>query len=121
MTGSSDTELWLLDLDTLELGPVTGRVADVVFAGAPQRAFVSVSQLNQVRVYDPADLAQAPTVLTIAGAVVTADGGAMSHAAVLSRELGIPAVIGAHDALTIADGATIEVDPRSGRVRIVDA
>ncbi len=33
---------------------------DVVFAGNPQRAFVSVSQLNQVRVYDPATLAQVP-------------------------------------------------------------
>ncbi len=59
-------------------------------------------------------------VLTIAGAVVTADGGAMSHAAVLARELGIPAVVGAHDALGIADGALIEVDPRSGRVRVVE-
>ncbi len=41
--------------------------ADVVFAGNPQRAFVSVSQLNQVKVYNPANLAAAPTVLAIAG------------------------------------------------------
>jgi pyruvate,water dikinase len=58
-------------------------------------------------------------VLTIAGAVVTANGGAMSHAAVLARELGIPAVVGAGGALTIADGATVEVDPVAGRVRVV--
>ena len=44
-------------------------------------------------------------VLTIAGAVVTANGGAMSHAAVLARELGIPAVVGAGGALEIADGS----------------
>ena len=58
-------------------------------------------------------------VLSIAGAVVTVDGGAMSHAAVLSRELGIPAVIGASGALTITDGAMVEVDPVAGVVRPV--
>ena len=41
--------------------------ADVVFAGAPQRAFVTVSQLNQVLVYDPANLAAPPIVLDIVG------------------------------------------------------
>lgn len=60
-------------------------------------------------------------VLSIAGAVVTANGGLLSHAAVLARELGIPAVIGAPGALEIADGSTIEVDPGRGTVRIVAA
>lgn len=58
-------------------------------------------------------------VLMIAGAVVTADGGALSHAAVLARELGIPAVIGATGALDLADGAIVEVDPVLGCVRVV--
>jgi phosphohistidine swiveling domain-containing protein len=49
--------------------------------------------------------------------VVTVDGGAMSHAAVLARELGIPAVIGASGALSITDGAMVEVDPLAGAVR----
>ncbi len=40
---------------------------DVVFAGTPQRAFVSLSQLNQVSVYDPADLSTPPIVLDIEG------------------------------------------------------
>jgi pyruvate,water dikinase len=59
-------------------------------------------------------------VLSIAGAVVTVDGGAMSHAAVLARELGIPAVIGASGALSITDGAMVEVDPVAGMVRPLD-
>jgi len=58
-------------------------------------------------------------VLNIAGAVVTSDGGVLSHAAVLSRELGIPAVIGASGALDIVDGSTIEVDAAAGLVRLV--
>jgi len=59
------------------------------------------------------------TVLAIAGAVVTTHGGPLSHAAVIARELGLPAVIGAAGALGIPDGATVEVDPVAGRVRVV--
>lgn len=58
-------------------------------------------------------------VLSIAGAVVTADGGPLSHAAVLAREFGIAAVVGAPGALDIPDGATVEVDPVAGVVRIL--
>ncbi len=60
-------------------------------------------------------------VLTLAAAIVTADGGPLSHAAVLARELGISAVVGARGALTdIPDGALIDVDPVAGEVRLVD-
>ena len=59
-------------------------------------------------------------VLAIAGGVVTATGGPLSHAAVLSRELGIPAVIGATGALSmIGDGDEVELDPVAGEVRII--
>lgn len=59
-------------------------------------------------------------VLSLAGAVVTAAGGPMSHAAVIARELGIPAVVGARTALVdIQDGAQVEVDPVAGLVRIL--
>ncbi len=58
-------------------------------------------------------------VLAIAGAVITSDGGVLSHAAVLARELGIPAVIGVPGALDIADGSTVEVDPAAGQIRVV--
>jgi phosphoenolpyruvate-protein kinase (PTS system EI component) len=52
--------------------------------------------------------------------VVTAEGGALSHAAILARELGIPAVVGAPRALhDIPDGATVEVDAALGCVRVL--
>jgi phosphohistidine swiveling domain-containing protein len=60
-------------------------------------------------------------VLAMAGAVVTADGGALSHAAVIARELGIPGVIGASGALAIPDQSIVEVDPVTGRVRVVES
>ena len=59
-------------------------------------------------------------VLTLVGGLVTAEGGPMCHAAVLSRELNISAVIGAPDAMVaIADGDRVEVDPVNSRVRIL--
>jgi pyruvate,water dikinase len=59
-------------------------------------------------------------VLPLAGAIVTVEGGPLSHAAVLARELGIPAVIGAASALVdLRDGMEVEVDPVAGLVRAV--
>jgi len=59
-------------------------------------------------------------VLTLVGGLVTTEGGPMCHAAVLSRELDIPAVVGAVDAMeAISDGDRIEVDPVNARVRIL--
>jgi YVTN family beta-propeller protein len=41
--------------------------ADVIFAGSPERAFVSVSEENAVLAFDPANLATAPTTIPIQG------------------------------------------------------
>lgn len=61
-------------------------------------------------------------VMSLAAAVVTSEGGPLSHTAVLGRELNIPVVVGAPGALEmIPDGATVEVDPLAGEVRIVGA
>ncbi len=58
------------------------------------------------------------TVLSIAGAIVVEEGGVLCHAAVMARELGIPAVVGASGAMTqLRDGSEVEVDPVAGRVR----
>lgn len=41
--------------------------ADVVFAGSPQRAFVSCSQVNKIQVFDPANTQGTPIVVPIVG------------------------------------------------------
>lgn len=55
-----------------------------------------------------------------ASAIVTDEGGVTSHAAILSRELGIPCIIGTQNATDVlADGELVEVDADKGIVRII--
>ena len=76
----TDTEVWvvnhisdsvsIVDLSSMNVVATVhpgDEPADVVFAGDPQRAFVSVSQENAVAVYDPLNLSAAPAVLEIEG------------------------------------------------------
>ncbi|HEX8154570.1 MAG TPA: PEP-utilizing enzyme [Thermoanaerobaculia bacterium] len=59
-------------------------------------------------------------LLPLLGGIVTDRGGTLSHAALVAREYGIPAVVGTGRATAvIADGQTIEVDGDAGIVRIV--
>jgi pyruvate,water dikinase len=56
-------------------------------------------------------------LMKIAGAIVTDEGGMTSHAAIVSRELGIPAVVGSREATkVISDGQLITVDGTRGIV-----
>jgi pyruvate,water dikinase len=59
-------------------------------------------------------------VLPLLGAIVTDRGGALSHAAIVARELGIPGVVGTRDATNrIPDGARVRVDGRGGEVTLL--
>ncbi len=55
-----------------------------------------------------------------AAAVVTDQGGVLSHSAVVAREYHLPAVVGARQATqTFRDGQLLEVDGNAGTVRII--
>lgn len=65
------------------------------------------------------DPAWTPLFLAASGVVVEV-GAAMSHSMIVSRELGIPCVVGVADAtLKITDGTIIEIDGQAGTVRVV--
>jgi pyruvate,water dikinase len=58
-------------------------------------------------------------IMKIASAIVTNKGGRTSHAAIVSRELGVPCVIGTHDATSvIRSGQPVTVDCSTGDGRV---
>ena len=65
----------------------------------------------------PADTATLDPAKVIG--LVTSGGGPQSHTAILARSLGLPAVVGAADADSIADGAELYLDGASGTI-VVD-
>ncbi|MGH8891582.1 MAG: phosphoenolpyruvate--protein phosphotransferase [Acidothermaceae bacterium] len=78
---------------------------------APGFPFVLIA-----RTLSPADTAslRADQVL----AIVTVEGSATSHTAILARTLGIPAVVGCADVTVLADGTHVQVDGNTGLVEV---
>ena len=76
---------------------------------------------------EPGDILIAPVtdpawtpLFVPAGGVVVEIGAAMSHSMIVSRELGIPCVVGVADAtLAIPDGAEVEIDGQAGTVKVL--
>jgi pyruvate,water dikinase len=100
----------------------TGASAGVVTG--PARITLSQEDFGRIQ---PGDVIVCPSsnpswvpVFTIAGGLVTNTGGVLSHAAVVAREFGLPAVVGASEATTrIADGRLVEIDGTTGIVRLL--
>lgn len=97
---------------------------------APGRAAGAVRVIRGPDEFDqlePGEILVAPMtapawtpLFTRAAAVVTDVGSAASHASIIAREYGIPAVVGTAMASTvIQDGQEIEVDGNAGVVRIL--
>ncbi len=61
-------------------------------------------------------------IIKQSAAIITDEGGITSHAAIVSRELGVPCVTGAKIATKVLkDGDLVEVDADKGIIRIVKA
>ena len=59
-------------------------------------------------------------LLPLLGGIVTDNGGLLSHAAIVSREYGIPGVVGTREATErIADGIRVRVDGDAGEVTVL--
>jgi phosphohistidine swiveling domain-containing protein len=60
-------------------------------------------------------------VLPLLGAIVTDRGGQLCHAAIVSREYGIPGVVGTREATKLVkDGARVRVDGTAGEVTVLE-
>lgn len=112
---------------------VAAVAAGEVISGMPGCPGVSQGRARVVlepsdpTILEPGDILVAPmtdpawTPLFVPAAGVVVDvGAALSHAIIVSRELGIPCVVSATDATRrIPDGALIEVNGDAGTVRVV--
>ncbi|MEY2569637.1 MAG: rifampicin phosphotransferase [Actinomycetota bacterium] len=91
------------------------------------RACVAIEPAEALARFEPDDiLVTAGTcpawnaLLAVAGGVVTEEGGPLSHAAVIGRELGLPTLIGvAGVTRLVPDGAQVELDPAAGTIRVL--
>lgn len=84
---------------------VTGRSVGAKIAAGKARVIEKLEQLSE---FNPGDVLVSDTttpdwepVMKIASAIVTNRGGRTCHAAIVARELGVPAVIGCDNATTV--------------------
>ncbi len=126
-TVASRRELSVIDeyhVDATQKPLVTGRAVGSTVAFGPIRIVASSADLDAFR---PGEVLVAQTttpdwepVMKIASAIVTDRGGRTCHAAIVARELGIPAVVGtgtATSALTLGAQVTVScAQGEDGRV-----
>ncbi len=93
-------------------GRQRGKVRIVRDANGPFEA-------GEVLVAEATDASWSPLFVK-AGAVVVERGGPLSHAAILARELGLPAVLNVDGATHVLEGCTVSVDGDLGVVVIED-
>ena len=108
----------------VESAPGDGLMGTAASPGAvtgPARVVAGPADFKRLREGDilvcrATDPAWTP-LFALAAGVVAETGGRLSHAAIVAREYGIPAVLGVPGATArIADGARINVDGTAGRV-----
>jgi pyruvate,water dikinase len=126
----SGGRLWMLQsrpVTTLGGGPPVGTVLLRGLAAAPGRVSGRVRilqspaegaalQAGEILVAPMTNPDWVPTMRR-AGAVVTDGGGMTCHAAIVARELGVPAVVGARTATSVLrDGEMVTVDGAKGEI-----
>ncbi len=103
---------------------IKGTVAYPGKVTGPARIILSMKELDRVQVGDVLVTNSTtpdfvPVLKRVVG-IVTEEGGVLSHASVISRELHIPCVIGTKIATKVLkDGDLVEVDANLGFVKIV--
>jgi pyruvate,water dikinase len=100
---------------------LSGRAASPGMASGPVKILRDASEIDKVKDGDilVSEITTPDFVPAMkrAAAIVTERGGRTSHAAIVSRELGVPCVVGTEQAMTaLTDGQTITVDGAAGKI-----
>lgn len=103
---------------------ITGSVASAGFVSGVVKIVTSVKYLNKLKNGDilvvPMTRPEYLVGIRRAIAIITDDGGITSHAAIVSRELGIPCIIGTKIATKVLkDGDFVEVDANNGVIKVL--
>jgi pyruvate,water dikinase len=114
--GSSDAEH---DHDVLR-----GLAASPGVYEGPARLIGGPSEFGRIQQGDvlltPATTEAFNILLPLLGAIVTDNGGLLSHSAIVAREYGIPGVVGTREATSrISDGTRVRVDGAAGEVTVL--
>jgi pyruvate, water dikinase len=114
---------WAADADRSS-ATLTGFAASPGTAEGPARVVLDVERLGELRdgeiLVAPVTSPSWTPVFGKIAAAVSDIGGIMSHAAIVSREYGLPAVVGTGDATTrIKTGDVLRVDGDAGTVTII--
>jgi pyruvate,water dikinase len=139
------------DLSTLPPGPArimraTGLALDMLFGSSaaeheenklrgfaasrgvyegPARLVSGPAEFGRIQKGDvlitPATTEAFNILLPLLGAIVTDNGGLLSHSAIVAREYGIPGVVGTREATErIRDGVRVRVDGEAGEVTVLE-
>jgi phosphoenolpyruvate synthase/pyruvate phosphate dikinase len=108
----------------LHAGALTGAIANMGVARGVVKVVHDISELGKVEEGDvlvaSMTIPEFVPAMEKAAAFVTDEGGITCHAAIVSRELDIPCIIGVQIATrTLHDGDFVEVDANNGVVRIL--
>ena len=123
---NDDTVGRWLDAGRDERDELRGVAAAPGVAEGPARVITSPSQLGEVQAGEvlvcPITAPSWAPVFTKIAAAVSDIGGIMAHAAIVSREYGLPAVVGTgFGTKTIKTGQRVRVDGSRGIVTVLDA
>jgi pyruvate,water dikinase len=122
---TTDTVKQWLDGGSPDSNELRGIAASPGIAEGPARVITTVGQLDDVQEGEilvcPITAPSWAPVFSRIGGAVSDIGGIMSHAAIVSREYGLPAVVGTgFGTKRIQTGQRIRVDGNTGAVTIVD-
>lgn len=120
-------ELTLFPVEKKETKELQGNIAS---RGTYQGPVTIVTLHEEISKVQPGDVLVSPMTdpyfvpaMVRAGAIITDEGGILSHAAIISREFGIPCIVGTGIATSVLkDGIIVQVDAsgEKGRVRIIE-
>ncbi|MFZ1970701.1 MAG: phosphoenolpyruvate synthase [Candidatus Nanoarchaeia archaeon] len=100
---------------------LTGMAASPGIAAGNVRVVKNLKDLDKVKTGDilVTKMTNPDMVMTMqkSSGIITDEGGMTSHAAIVSREMGIPAVVGTRDATSkLKDGDIVTVDGANGKI-----